>query len=270
MAVNAGSTMSERIVASTLGAPPPKPVRMPDLARKAGGKRSQLQMEAAKRHGLRGVIVLPNGDKYKGEWEDDKRHGKGKLTSPNGAVYDGDWANDMREGYGVVTVPGTTPGSSSRIKRYAGGWRRDRRWGNGTNFYGDDGLERYEGEWYAGERSGWGRMYYTDGSVYEGEWLRDERCGRGLHLLANRDRYEGEWAGDKKHGEGVYFYLNKGTCYRGVWKDGSPKCGEVFTLDPSAPDAPKYELPELKLADPDAVLDAAAREHGGDTDGGVF
>jgi hypothetical protein len=39
-----------------------------------------------------------NGDVYEGEYLDDLRHGKGKLTLANGVVYDGAWVGGVRAG----------------------------------------------------------------------------------------------------------------------------------------------------------------------------
>ena len=36
-------------------------------------------------------VVYPNGAKYVGEFNDDKRHGQGALTWPNGHKYVGEW-----------------------------------------------------------------------------------------------------------------------------------------------------------------------------------
>lgn len=47
------------------------------------------------------------------------------------------------------------------------------------------------------------------------------------------------WQDDLKHGNGVFYYVAKGQCYAGVWKSGSPKCGELVDLDPNAPEARK-------------------------------
>lgn len=38
---------------------------------------------------LRGETVLADGGKYTGEWNGDKKHGKGKLIYTDGAVYEG-------------------------------------------------------------------------------------------------------------------------------------------------------------------------------------
>ena len=39
-----------------------------------------------------------NGDVYEGEYLNDLRHGKGKLTHANGIVYDGAWVSGTRAG----------------------------------------------------------------------------------------------------------------------------------------------------------------------------
>ena len=107
------------------------------------------------------------------------------------------------------------------------------------------------------------------------------RILRPCRPVANQNRYEGEWQDDLKHGEGVFFYLDKvrlhdacapskaaegsrcaaslplapvrlpspqGQCYKGVWKDGSPKCGEFFDLNrDKAEDATPYAIPEVRV-----------------------
>lgn len=52
-------------------------------------------------HGT-GVYFYADGDKYDGEWKDDKRHGKGIVTyaAEDGSVaekYDGDWFEGIVE-----------------------------------------------------------------------------------------------------------------------------------------------------------------------------
>ena len=39
-----------------------------------------------------------NGDVYEGEYLNDLRHGKGKLTHANGIVFDGSWVSGVRAG----------------------------------------------------------------------------------------------------------------------------------------------------------------------------
>ena len=42
-----------------------------------------------------GRLILANGSIYEGEFRDDLRHGRGRLTTPEGYVYAGDWVADF-------------------------------------------------------------------------------------------------------------------------------------------------------------------------------
>eukprot|EP00794_Sanderia_malayensis_P013877 gene13877-15325_t len=133
----------------------------------------------AQKKGQRNTVYFVNGDQYTGEWDNNKKNGKGtQIWKKTGAIYDGDWKDNLRNGFGTYSLPNST---DSHRKVYSGGWKHDKRHGYGTNFFKED--EYYEGEWYAGNRSGWGRMYYSDGSVYEGEWFDDTRNGSGMLRL---------------------------------------------------------------------------------------
>ncbi|EGD79438.1 hypothetical protein PTSG_10002 [Salpingoeca rosetta] len=182
-------------------------------------------------------------------------HGKGMYESKRHKfMFEGDFKYGLRDGYGVYSIFR----KGKYHKEYVGSWKANLYHGHGVKFYDIEGTEMYDGEWFEGKRSGWGRMTYADGSVYEGEWLEDQRCGRGLLLLANQNRYEGEWENDLKHGRGTFYYINKGQCYQGVWKDGTPKCGEMIDMERERADDPtKYAIPQLGLKDAEDVLDAA-------------
>ncbi len=39
-----------------------------------------------------------NGERYEGQWKDDKAHGKGTLTYIHGDRYVGEWAEAMKHG----------------------------------------------------------------------------------------------------------------------------------------------------------------------------
>ena len=45
-------------------------------------------------------ILQANGFKYVGDYENDKKHGRGKYTYPNGDIYNGNWKNGVRDGKG--------------------------------------------------------------------------------------------------------------------------------------------------------------------------
>ncbi len=38
-------------------------------------------------------MIYPNGDKYVGEWKDDKMDGRGTATFTDGTKYAGQWKN---------------------------------------------------------------------------------------------------------------------------------------------------------------------------------
>ena len=48
----------------------------------------------------KGTYKWKSGAIYKGDWKDNKKHGKGIMTSANGRVYEGDFIMNMRDGIG--------------------------------------------------------------------------------------------------------------------------------------------------------------------------
>jgi len=210
----------------------------------------------ANKSGQHKTVYAINGDNYNGEWENNRKNGKGtQFWKKNGAIYDGDWVNDLRHGYGTYSLPNTSGGGYRKV--FAGHWKDDKKHGHGTFYYPAVGRY-YEGEWSENKRSGWGRMYYEDGAVYEGEWLNDQRNGSGMMRFRDENRYEGSWKDDMKHGDGKYFYLDKGQLLLGTWVKDIAKCGEMkdFNRD-IATDATQYPIPELKMVDSNEVLEKA-------------
>ena len=45
-----------------------------------------------------------DGQVYEGDWNEDKRNGKGKCSYSNGHTYDGDWKDDERIGKGMIEM----------------------------------------------------------------------------------------------------------------------------------------------------------------------
>jgi hypothetical protein len=52
-----------------------------------------------------GEYIEPGGDSYKGDFLDDKCHGKGMFKFASGATYEGDWVDNKFHGQGKYTFP---------------------------------------------------------------------------------------------------------------------------------------------------------------------
>ena len=50
----------------------------------------------------KGVEKWSTGIEFKGEFLNNKRHGKGRMLQRDGTVYDGQWVNGVAEGYGIL------------------------------------------------------------------------------------------------------------------------------------------------------------------------
>ena len=187
-----------------------------------------------------------NGNKYKGNWKNDKKEGKGIMNYFNNENYDGNWLNDKREGKGILI-------NSKEI--YDGEWENDMKNGKGIieyinnnkilncefinnkregkgiikfknnndyieikfkndkineegiyNFYNGNKLIGYFDEDYNIKK---GKMKYKNGDIYNGE-LDDNlnRNGKGIMKYKNGIIYNGEWKNNEKNGIG-YLYLNE-------------------------------------------------------------
>ena len=157
--------------------------------------------------------VYRDGNKYNGDFVEDKRQGKGTyIRVTDKATYSGEWYNNVRHGYGVEEIP-----SKDGTQRYEGEWKEDKRCGFGKILYANG--DRYEGEWLDNLKHGQGKFYYTNGNFYEGGWLSNKKEGVGTCIFANGTRYDGELKNDKINGRGICHYAD-GEVYEGEWLDG--------------------------------------------------
>jgi len=126
-----------------------------------------------KRHGV-GIMLFADSSIYKGNWSEDKRHGKGKYIYQTKIFslekeYHGDWKDDKFDGDGIMRY--------ANGDVYTGDWIQGVKEGKGEMKYADG--RRYRGDWFEGERSGNGEMIENDGVVYKGEFSQDDRSGLG-------------------------------------------------------------------------------------------
>ena len=154
------------------------------------------------------IQIYPNGDRYEGEFRDDKSNGLGVYKFANGNRYEGEFQKGKFNGKGVYKF---TNGN-----RYEGEFKNDKFSGNGVFIFAN-GV-RYEGEFYNGKYNGQGILKFTNGNSYEGQFQNDKSNGKGVFTFAKGDRYEGAFRNGKFNGQGIYKFAN-GNHYRGEFKN---------------------------------------------------
>ncbi|XP_066245982.1 MORN repeat-containing protein 3-like [Euwallacea similis] len=188
--------------------------------------RSRALENMTKRNGFRHVIFNALGDKYIGEWKNDKKAGKGVIITRNGKLYEGDMENNYRHGFGVLAQ--RTPSTDVYSLRYRGDWKNGKMHGHGLRIYPDGSY--YIGEFRSGKRQGHGQQWYPDGAYFDGEFKNDVREGLGILIRSDGNRYEGEWYNDLKHGKGRFVHLDSGQLQVGVWNDDFCVCSQMSDL----------------------------------------
>ena len=176
----------------------------------------------------KGTKIWPNGDKYNGNWKNEKPHGLGTFIWVNGTKYIGDWEFGIQNGQGTVTW--------ANGDKYIGGRKNGKADGQGTFIFAN-GITQ-SGEWKNGnliERdssgkaigcvegncdNGKGTGVWEKGFKYVGEWKMQNMHGFGIGTWPNGDRYEGDWVNDQRTGQGKYFYSGGGV-YTGEWKNNN-------------------------------------------------
>ena len=115
-------------------------------------------------HNCFGTYNFESGDKYVGEWKDDKRNGKGTNTFPDGEKYEGEWLEGEKHGQGTYIWKD----EKSKGQKYVGYWKNNRMHGkgnitlsNGDRYSGDFKYDKYDGE---------GTYFYNNGRKQEGIW----------------------------------------------------------------------------------------------------
>ena len=177
----------------------------------------------------KGTFIWPNGDKYNGNWKNQKPHGLGTFIWVNGTKYIGDWEFGIQNGQGTVTW--------ANGDKYIGGRKNGQADGQGTFIFAN-GITQ-SGEWKNGnliERdssgkaigcvegncdNGKGTGVWEKGFKYVGEWKMQNMHGFGIGTWPNGDRYEGDWVNGQRTGQGKYFYSSGGGVYTGEWKNNN-------------------------------------------------
>lgn len=95
------------------------------------------------------------------------------------------------------------------------------------------------------------QVHAVNGDCYVGEWKDNRKHENG-------NRYEGYWQRGMKNGAGRFFHLDHGQLFEGFWVDDVAKCGTMIDFGrDEAPEPTQFPIPQIKLLDPDGVLEEA-------------
>ena len=115
---------------------------------------------------------------YIGEWNNDLKHGDGKIVFPDGE-FKGNWVANERVGSGTLVK------RNKGLKTvWEGQWKQDYL-PIGTVIYYDDRnneIGRYEGTLKDGKKHGIG-TYKWKGAIFEGQFSEDYIKGRGKFII---------------------------------------------------------------------------------------
>lgn len=157
------------------------------------------------------MFVDNTGNMYKGEWLDDKYHGKGiECWNNNTIVYTGDFVEGKKTGFGKFEFDGNY---------YEGDFEDGQFDGEGEYYFIESG-KKYKGAFQDNQINGIGVMTFSDGSSYEGTFLDGKPDGKGVKRMPNGNIFEGTWKMGIKHGKGKFYSAKEGTWTPQEWRDG--------------------------------------------------
>ncbi len=192
--------------------------------------------------------ILSDASKYKGNWVNGYRDGKGKSYSGTHLWYDGDFKEDERSGTGTLydsngdvtkgkwnksVLIETLEYSNSNAGKFTGKLKDGKKYGKGQ-FYLQDGTI-IEGNFVDDKLDGKGKITYlgSGGDVYEGEIKDYKASGYGKTMycpcgLTKKDNYhQGNYLNGLKHGTGAYVQTT-GQTFEGEWSNGIQMSGKYY------------------------------------------
>jgi hypothetical protein len=134
-----------------------------------------------------------NNKHYFGEFRNGLKHGKGKEVTED-HIYDGDFYDDQKKGKGKLTY--------KKMKDFYEGDFLDNSI-TGRGFYKWANKDTYEGDFINGKMHGKGIYKWPYGCEYEGEYSNNIRDGYGIFRWPNGQIYKGPFVNGNMHGRGI-------------------------------------------------------------------
>ena len=162
-----------------------------------------------RKHGF-GTLLMVDGTKYAGFFNNDVFEGNGYFIDPHGRLYIGEFINGKANGKGRITTE-KDPGYL-----YEGEFE--------DNLYHGEGEERfsngnvYKGQFVRGYKEPYGRLTFPDGSEYEGNFSKNIIEGKGRFKWKDGRTYSGDFHDSKLHGKGRTTWVD-GSYYEGEYKN---------------------------------------------------
>ena len=151
-----------------------------------------------------GILVLEDGRKLIGEFEDGEVKSHVICYYPNGDKYIGQWKFQTRNGHGLLKTDCQD---------------QDGVWIDGS-FVGVTKGVPDEGCVSGNCKNGEGRFIYSNKTVYDGHFADGLADGYGVCYYSDGDIYSGQWKKHKSHGQGTMYY-STGQVVKGFWLDGT-------------------------------------------------
>lgn len=179
-----------------------------------------------------GTYAFASGNKYVGEFKDDKFSGQGTYFFTSGNKYVGEFKDDKFNGQGTYIFvngkkyvgqfegdkfsgQGTYTFPSGN--KYVGEFRDDKFNGQGTFSFPNG--ERYVGQFKDGNFDGQGTYTFPSGQKHVGEYRNDQRNGQGTFTFPDGRKYVGEFKDGKYDGRGTLYASDGSTKQAGIWKN---------------------------------------------------
>lgn len=189
-------------------------------------------------HKCVGTFTGTGGERYVGEWQDDKFHGQGMYTFPSGERYVGEFRDGRRNGQGTWTHPNG--------ERYVGEYRDGQR--DGLGVWTNSSGHRYVGEFRGGNLHGQGTYTFPSGGTYVGEYRDGKQNGRGSYTWPDGEKYVGDFRDNERNGQGIEYRADGTVKLSGSWANGN--LAQSFALDRSRFPFERTAQAAASLADP--------------------
>ena len=167
-----------------------------------------------------GIFFDSKGNKYTGEWKEDKFDGKGRLISINGDCYEGDFKSGQIEGHGMFI-------SKIGGYNYLGDFKNNKFHGKGKLIYDDNTT--YEGNFSRGYMVGEGNLLFRDGSYYKGNFNQNNFDGKGKFYFHDGRKYNGDWKLNTMDGIGKFSW-DDDTKYNGEYRNNVREGNGVYSF----------------------------------------